>query len=169
MFGTSNYYVAGHDVPKEKIIRLMNFRSAEDAEPFYNLPMKILMHIHIVTQNDEKNGFCKNRLYYLSSRINASFMFYDYDILFLVQVTAYQVFFCCNVALDITKHCINLKCYHLYNLLVWGRKFNKLKVKFSLLKQEIHCILVRKTIKKEHNYKLLCYMFLLNCFQWLVA
>ncbi|CAB3231176.1 unnamed protein product [Arctia plantaginis] len=59
----------GFDESKAKLILSLNFKSAEDALPFYKLPMKTLIHIYQTNKNDEAKGFCINRLYYISSRI----------------------------------------------------------------------------------------------------
>ncbi|XP_053600152.1 transcription termination factor, mitochondrial [Plodia interpunctella] len=61
--------IKGDDSTKEKIIKSLNFQSNKDALPFYKLPVKTLLHIYKVTKNDEMNGFCTNRLYYLSEKI----------------------------------------------------------------------------------------------------
>ncbi|KAM3959033.1 mitochondrial transcription termination factor [Aphomia sociella] len=60
----------GTDTHKEKIISLLNFEAKEDALPFYKLPVKTLLHVYKTTKNDKDNAYCKNRLYYLSSRLN---------------------------------------------------------------------------------------------------
>ncbi|XP_075992139.1 mitochondrial transcription termination factor [Anticarsia gemmatalis] len=60
---------AGFDESKARVISALNFQSAEDALPYYKLPIKTLVHIYKTTKNDEWNGFCKNRLYYIASRI----------------------------------------------------------------------------------------------------
>ncbi|CAH2104792.1 unnamed protein product [Euphydryas editha] len=57
------------DTSKEKIIKELNFLSDKDATPFYKLPLKSLLQIYKTTKNDDENGFCKNRLYYISQRI----------------------------------------------------------------------------------------------------
>ncbi|XP_013200678.1 transcription termination factor, mitochondrial [Amyelois transitella] len=57
-----------HDY-KHEIIKSLNFQSDKDACPFYKLPVKTLLHIYKVTENDEKNGFCINRLYYLAEKV----------------------------------------------------------------------------------------------------
>ncbi|XP_026757458.2 transcription termination factor, mitochondrial [Galleria mellonella] len=57
-------------VHKDKIISLLNFQTAEDALPFYKLPIKTLLHVYKTTKNDENNLYCKNRLYYISSQLN---------------------------------------------------------------------------------------------------
>ncbi|KAF9812042.1 hypothetical protein SFRURICE_021399 [Spodoptera frugiperda] len=54
---------------KAKIILALNFQSAEDALPFYKLSLKTLIHVLKVTKNDESKGYCKNRLYYIASRL----------------------------------------------------------------------------------------------------
>ncbi|CAG9784517.1 unnamed protein product [Diatraea saccharalis] len=59
----------GNDTVKEQIISKMNFQTVQHAEPFYKLPVKTLLHIYKVTANDEKHGYCKNRLYYVSSKL----------------------------------------------------------------------------------------------------
>lgn len=63
------YLVLGFDDSKAKIILSLNFKSAEDALPFYKLPVRTLIHIYKTTKDDEHKGFCKNRLYYIASRI----------------------------------------------------------------------------------------------------
>uniref|UniRef100_A0A2A4JB43 Transcription termination factor, mitochondrial n=1 Tax=Heliothis virescens TaxID=7102 RepID=A0A2A4JB43_HELVI len=57
------------DSSKARIVLGLNFQSPEDAVPFYKLPVKTLVHIHNTTKEDVKKGFCKNRLYYISSRL----------------------------------------------------------------------------------------------------
>lgn len=59
----------GYDESKAKLVLQLNFRSAEDALPFYKLPVKTLLHISKVMKVDQASGFCENRLYYISSRI----------------------------------------------------------------------------------------------------
>ncbi|KAH9645173.1 hypothetical protein HF086_005718 [Spodoptera exigua] len=59
----------GFNATKAKIILALNFQSAEDALPFYKLPVKTLIHVLKVTKNDESKGHCKNRLYYIASRL----------------------------------------------------------------------------------------------------
>lgn len=54
---------------KQNIISKLNFESDEDALPFYALPPRTLLQIYNCTKHDEKMGFCKNRLYYISSRL----------------------------------------------------------------------------------------------------
>ncbi|KAI5641572.1 transcription termination factor, mitochondrial isoform X1 [Phthorimaea operculella] len=56
-------------IAKFKLISKLNFVSNEDAMPFTKLPFRTLLHIYKVTKNDEKNGYCKNRLYYIADRI----------------------------------------------------------------------------------------------------
>lgn len=41
----------------------------EHAQPFYKLPTKTLLHVYKVTKHDEKQRYCKNRLYYLSEKL----------------------------------------------------------------------------------------------------
>ncbi|XP_022820665.1 transcription termination factor, mitochondrial isoform X4 [Spodoptera litura] len=60
---------SGLNATKAKIILALNFQSAEDALPFYKLPLKTLIHVLKITKNDESKGFCKNRLYYIASRL----------------------------------------------------------------------------------------------------
>lgn len=48
---------------------MMNFESTEDALPFFKLPTKTLLLIYKAIKSDESNGFCKNRLYYISNRL----------------------------------------------------------------------------------------------------
>ncbi|KAJ8726257.1 hypothetical protein PYW07_000955 [Mythimna separata] len=60
---------SGFDAYKAKIVLALNFQSAEDALPFYKLPVRTLIHISKVTKDDESKGFCKNRLYYIASRL----------------------------------------------------------------------------------------------------
>ncbi|XP_045459299.1 transcription termination factor, mitochondrial [Melitaea cinxia] len=57
------------DTSKEKVIKELNFLSEKDATPFYKLPLKSLLQIYKTTKNDVEKGFCKNRLYYISQRI----------------------------------------------------------------------------------------------------
>ncbi|XP_050361977.1 transcription termination factor, mitochondrial [Nymphalis io] len=57
------------DASKERIIKELNFLSIKDATPFFKLPVKSLLQIYKTTKNDEQNGFCKNRLYYIAHRI----------------------------------------------------------------------------------------------------
>ncbi|XP_028177468.1 transcription termination factor, mitochondrial [Ostrinia furnacalis] len=54
---------------KEQIISKLSFRCMEDAQPFYKLPIKTLVHVYKVCKNDEKEGHCKNRLYYISNKL----------------------------------------------------------------------------------------------------
>lgn len=64
----SNLYFSD-DAPKLRIIKGLNFKSDEDALPFYKLPVKTLLLIYKTTRKDEENGHCKNRLYYIADRI----------------------------------------------------------------------------------------------------
>ncbi|XP_026487466.2 transcription termination factor, mitochondrial [Vanessa tameamea] len=57
------------DASKERIIKELNFLTKKDATPFFKLPVKTLLQIYKTTKNDEENGFCKNRLYYIAQRI----------------------------------------------------------------------------------------------------
>ncbi|XP_068620888.1 transcription termination factor, mitochondrial isoform X1 [Battus philenor] len=57
------------DASKHKLISKMNFLCTEDALPFYKLSTLTLLRIHNTTQQDDRMGFCKNRLYYISSRL----------------------------------------------------------------------------------------------------
>ncbi|CAD0196252.1 unnamed protein product [Chrysodeixis includens] len=59
----------GFDDSKAKIVLALNFQSPEDTLPFYKLPLRTLIHIYKVTKDDESKGHCKNRLYYIASRI----------------------------------------------------------------------------------------------------
>ncbi|CAH2988619.1 unnamed protein product [Chilo suppressalis] len=61
--------ITGNYTVKEQIITKMNFQSTEHAIAFYKLPIKTLLHLYNVTRNDEKHGYCKNRLYYVSSKL----------------------------------------------------------------------------------------------------
>ncbi|CAG4968193.1 unnamed protein product [Colias eurytheme] len=54
---------------KTKLISKLNLQSEKHAEPFYKLPIKTLSTIYKTTKRDEKNGYCRNRLYYISSQI----------------------------------------------------------------------------------------------------
>lgn len=54
---------------KAKLVVALNFRSVEDALPFYKLPIETLIHIHKTIKNDENQGIYQNRLYYISSRL----------------------------------------------------------------------------------------------------
>ncbi|KAL0894663.1 hypothetical protein ABMA27_013215 [Loxostege sticticalis] len=54
---------------KEQIISKLNFECMEHAQPFYKLPTKTLLHVYKVTKHDEKQRYCKNRLYYLSEKL----------------------------------------------------------------------------------------------------
>ncbi|XP_013133846.1 PREDICTED: uncharacterized protein LOC106099749 isoform X2 [Papilio polytes] len=56
------------DTSKLKLISKLNL-SEEDALPFSKLPTRSLLQIYNCTKSDEKMGFCKNRLYYISSRL----------------------------------------------------------------------------------------------------
>ncbi|XP_026737792.1 transcription termination factor, mitochondrial [Trichoplusia ni] len=60
---------SGFDESKAKIVLALNFQSPEDTLPFYKLPIRTLIHIYKVTKDDESKGYCKNRLYYIASRI----------------------------------------------------------------------------------------------------
>ncbi|KAI8427728.1 hypothetical protein MSG28_002160 [Choristoneura fumiferana] len=50
----------------------MNFANVEDARPFYKLSTKTLVHIYQTTKNDNQNGHCRNRVYYIAERIECS-------------------------------------------------------------------------------------------------
>lgn len=65
----NNGSVSGFDESKAKIVLALNFQSPEDTLPFYKLPIRTLIHIYKVTKDDESKGYCKNRLYYIASRI----------------------------------------------------------------------------------------------------
>ncbi|XP_038220717.1 transcription termination factor, mitochondrial [Zerene cesonia] len=54
---------------KSKLISKLNLQSEKHAEPFYKLPIKTLSIIYKTTKSDEKHGYCRNRLYYISSQI----------------------------------------------------------------------------------------------------
>ncbi|CAH2066508.1 unnamed protein product, partial [Iphiclides podalirius] len=54
---------------KQNLISKLNFECDEDADPFYSLPPRTLLQIYNCTKHDERMGFCKNRLYYMSSRL----------------------------------------------------------------------------------------------------
>lgn len=54
---------------REKLITQLNFANVEDAKPFYKLPTKTLVHIYQTTKNDNQNGHCSNRLYYIAERL----------------------------------------------------------------------------------------------------
>ncbi|CAG4990595.1 unnamed protein product [Parnassius apollo] len=58
------------DNSKTKLILLLNFECKEDAVPFHKLSHRTLLQIYKRTKDDEQKGYCKNRLYYLSSRLN---------------------------------------------------------------------------------------------------
>nr|NP_001299115.1 uncharacterized LOC106127710 [Papilio xuthus]BAM19865.1 mitochondrial transcription termination factor [Papilio xuthus] len=66
-FGNPNF-----DASKVKLISKLNFLSEEDALPLYKLSTRSLLQIYNCTKYDEKMGFCKNRLYYISSRLKCS-------------------------------------------------------------------------------------------------
>ncbi|KAJ2953536.1 hypothetical protein O0L34_g1138 [Tuta absoluta] len=59
-------------IAKWQLISKLNFASKEDALPFSKLPYRTLLHIYKVTMNDEKNGYCKNRLYYIAGHIKCT-------------------------------------------------------------------------------------------------
>lgn len=61
--------VTDADFNKKKIIDQLNFKSEDDALPFFNLPVKSLLQVYKTTKNDEEKRFCTNRLYYLSDRL----------------------------------------------------------------------------------------------------
>ncbi|CAK1603306.1 unnamed protein product [Parnassius mnemosyne] len=58
------------DSSKTKLISLLNFECKEDAAPFSKLSHRTLLQIYKHTKDDERKGYCKNRLYYISSRLN---------------------------------------------------------------------------------------------------
>ncbi|CAH2231404.1 jg27710 [Pararge aegeria aegeria] len=58
-----------NDATKLNLVKDLNFKTDNDALPFYKLPVKTLLHIYKTTKKDEENGYCKNRLYYIADRI----------------------------------------------------------------------------------------------------
>ncbi|CAK1549798.1 unnamed protein product [Leptosia nina] len=54
---------------KMKIVSLLKFERDSHATPFYQLPASKLLHIYRTTKNDQENGYCTNRLYYIASQI----------------------------------------------------------------------------------------------------
>lgn len=80
-------FIAETDASKEKIIQTLNFHCYNDASPFYSLPLKTLLQIYKTTQKDKKDGFCENRLYYISNKIKVMF-----DIYLDISFKLYKVF-----------------------------------------------------------------------------
>lgn len=64
-----SFIISGWNKSKANLISKMNFKTPEDAKPFYSVPTTSLINIYKTIKHDQNSGFCENRIYYIADRI----------------------------------------------------------------------------------------------------